>query len=74
MIILQTKIAQGFIEDGTKTEAVQPGREINKYISPWGRMSLVERDLPRKSSGTPGTGKKLLGWILDRNGKEMICD
>lgn len=60
MIILRTKIAQGFIEDGTKTEAVQPGREINKCISPRDRMSLVERGLPRRSSGTPGTGKRLM--------------
>lgn len=60
MIILQTKIAQGFIEDGTKTEAVKPGREINKYVSPWDRMSLVERGLPTRSSGTPGTGKRLM--------------
>ena len=59
MIILQTKIAQGFIEDGTKTEAVQPGREINKYISPWGGMSLVERDLESQ--------------LEKRNQHQLIC-
>ena len=66
MVILQRKIPQGFIEDGMKTEAVQPGREINKCISRWDRMSLVERDLPRRSSGTPRTGKRLMRLELEQ--------
>ena len=60
MIILQTKIVQGFIEDDTKTEAVQPGRETNQRISPRDKISLVGRDLPGRSPGTPGTEKRLV--------------
>lgn len=67
MIIVPTKLIQGFIESGMKTEALFPSRATNKCISTQDKISLVGKDLPGRSLGIPGTEQRIVSeagaWI-----------